>query len=81
MKLINDSRFISLLHEVIQNVQVGEYEVDDSGVMIIHVTECDYEYYMEDYNIQNVGIRDGHYISIDLKAILEKRHGKVNYGD
>lgn len=80
MKLINDSRFISLLNEVIQAIQVGEYEVDDNGIMTIHVTECDYEYYIEEYNIQSVDTKNDHFISIDLKAILEKRHGNISYG-
>ena len=80
MKLINDSRFISLLNEVIQSIQVGDYEVNDKGIMIVHVTECDYEHYIEDYNIQAANKENKHFISIDLMALLEKRHGKINYG-
>jgi hypothetical protein len=64
--LLNNKMFVSLLREIINNIQVGEYEVSEKGIMTIHVTECDYEHYMEDYTI-----------SIDLQEILNRRYGIV----
>lgn len=72
MNLINNGLFVALLNEVIQALQVSDYEVTDNGVMIIHVTECDYEHYIETYDIKND--LNNHEILIDLLHVLKKRY-------
>ena len=72
MRLLNNGLFVALLNEIIQALQVGEYEVTENGVMIIHVTECDYENFIEEYDIKND--LNTHEILIDLLHVLKKRH-------
>lgn len=77
MAIHSNSPIISLLNEVIQQLNVKHYEMRNNWIMVIPEKACDYKHHLNTYNIKKD--KNNHTAILDLIKILKKREeGRTN---